>query len=234
MIEFDWAAEFNAELDRQVAGAVSPFPKEDWFAAGYRPRQDEKWWRENGPAMCRAFADWYQSQPDIRVWIAPDGRPAIELDLTVMFGDIPVKMAPDAVLQAGTALLVLDWKSGSLKSTKKDQLGLYACGIERTYGIRPRYGTFFMTKGISKKDQEEKTYFQPPITLDGPEYSYERYARLFSDLDLAIRNDIFIANPGEHCQMCGVNRACAAFGGEQAPLFDNTDPRFKKGNAIVR
>jgi putative RecB family exonuclease len=231
--EFDFTAEFNRELDMAVAGTASPFPKGDWFAAGYRPRQDETWWRENGPAMCQAFADWYVSQPEIRVWITPDGQPAIELEMTVMFGDIPVKMAPDLVLQAGSALVVTDFKSGSLESNKPRQLGLYACGVEKTYGIRPRYGTFFMAKGVGKKD-EEKTYFLPPIMLDGPEYSCEHFTRVFAEFDRAVRSEVFLANPGKNCQTCGVNRACSAFGGEQAPLFDSTDPRYTKGNAIVR
>lgn len=222
----DWHAEFGLELDRQLAATASPFPQEDWLAAGW-PRQDEKWWREHGPDMCRTFADWYQSQPGIRIWTAPDGRPAIELDLTVAFGQVPVKMAPDLVLAAGSALVVLDLKSGSAESNKPRQLGLYACGVELAYGIRPRYGTFFMTKGVPRKNSEERAYFLPPIDLGGPEYSVGYFTREFATFNRAVDAGIFLANPDKKCQTCGVSGACAAFGGEQAAVFDPSHPAYQ-------
>lgn len=228
MPDFDVAQEFRRSLDEAIAETVSPFPKDDWLAAGYRPRQDEEWWRDRGPGMVSAFIEWYESQPDITIWRAPDGRPAIELDMTVMFDQVPVKMAPDVVLKAGTALMVVDFKSGANVPGRR-QLGLYACGIERTYGIRPKYGTLFMARGIGKKDSEEKTYLLPPIDLGGTEFSYPYFCKVFAQFDRAVNEEIFIANPGDICKMCAVNRACSAFGGEQAPLFDTTDPRFRKG-----
>jgi len=229
--DFDFDAEFQSSLDAAISEtqAKSQFPKQDWLAAGVKPPQDESWWRLNGPGMVRAFADWYTSQPDVKVWITPDGRPAIELDLTVTFGRVPVKMTPDLILQAGSALIVVDQKSGSSQPDNKRQLGLYACGLEKAYGVRPKYGTFFMAKGVSVKGSESRVYFLPPISLDGPEYSVEYFTREFAIFDRAVAGGIFLANPGKQCHTCGVNRACVAFGGDEAALFDPSHPRYQGG-----
>jgi putative RecB family exonuclease len=222
MTTFNWDEVFQTEFDKAVAKdrAKSGFEPDTWFTAGRGKGNGEEWWRENGPGFAQAFGDWYESTPDARTWTAPDGRPAIELELRVMFGGIPVVMYVDWVVQLGTALVVTDFKSSAREPGSLKQQGLYACGIELTYGkqYRPKYGTHFMCRGMGK-DGEPKRYFMQPEPLDGYRYSIEYYTRLFQMLDAADRGGIFLPNPGENCQRCGVNYACAAVGGADAHKY---------------
>lgn len=206
-VTFDPAESFNRHFDAAVADQVhkSRIPLNDWFNAGkYSPVQDVERWREMGPALVAKYIEWYEAHEDISVWTAPDGRPAIELDLTVSFGGVEVRCIIDQVLQAGTALIVVDLKSGSKTPENMQQLGIAACALELTYGVRPKYGTLFMHK-MNKP-------FLPPVVLDGYEYSVEFFTSQFAMLDRGIRAGVFVAKPGKQCDRCGVAGSCPAMG----------------------
>lgn len=217
---FAWDEVFQEEFTTAVANdtARHGFEPSQWFKAGRGSGQGEPWWRENGPGLARAFGEWFESEPDASVWVAPDGRPGIELELRVTFGEIPVVMYVDLILKLGSALVITDYKSGTRPPDTMSQLGLYACGVEMTYGIRPAFGSYFMCKGIGKEG-EPKKFFQTPEPLDGYQYSVPYYTEQFKMLDTALEAGIFIPNPGDNCQRCGVNYACAAVGGSEADRY---------------
>jgi len=220
--EFDVAAVFREELDRAVADEVSKsgFALEDWFIAGRQRDGHEAvaWWHENGPAMVESFIDWWEHNPDIDVWVTPDGVPAIELSLDVRFGSIPFRGYVDLVLKIGTALVVVDLKTSAKVPASYRQLGFYASGIELAYGIRPRYGTFFMNRGIGRSDP--KTFFQRPVDLGVPQYSIAYLTRELEQFEQGIQAGVFPSNPGESCARCGVAYACTAAGGAKARQLD--------------
>lgn len=221
--EFPWEDVFAEEFDTAIAAEVtrSGFTPDEWWKAGRGSGEDEEWWRDQGPDMAAQFGVWYEQSPDTAVWIAPDGRPGIELGLTVKFGAVEVVMFIDLILAMGTALVVWDLKSGRLPKTN-EQLGLYACGIELAYGKawRPKYGAYFMARGVGK---DELTYAQPPIPLDAERYSVAYFTEQFRMLDDAITSGVFVASPGEQCRRCGVNYACLAVGGAEANKFRRLD-----------
>lgn len=229
MVEpLDIEAVFAEELDRAIDAeiATTGFPVDEWFPAGPRGGHDRTWWLANGPQAVRNFTTWYDSNPDVHVWITPDGEPAIELELIVEFGEIPVRMFIDLVLEIGSALVVVDLKSGGKQPESLSQLGIYACGLELAYGLdyRPRYGTYYMLRGVGR-DPENKTYFLQPVELTGYEHSVEWWTVQFELLDQAIRQGIFVAHPQESCKRCPVAYACPAVGGDQAFRFDPSLPR---------
>lgn len=228
-MNFDFNGEFQDAFDEAIAviEGESGVGTGHWRTSGFKPRQDQDWWRQNGPVMVKAYADWYDSHPDVNVWTAPDGRPAIELELTVMFGQNEVKMAIDQILVAGSALIINDLKSGSRRPVDNQQLGIYACGIELAYGIRPRYGMYFMTRGIRNAQKEVTGYTTEPIDLSGPEFSVPFFTRQFDMLDIADRQGVYLPHVTELCRMCGVNQACTAFGGPVAHLFDPDHPQYQ-------
>lgn len=204
---FDVTGVFNAELDAAIAEQQSKggIPLADWFNAGPRkPSQDVDWWRGNGPALVQKYIDWYEAHPDIEVWITPDGKPAIELDLTVMFGEVPVRCIIDQVLKSGTALIVTDLKSGSIKPENVQQLAIAACCLELEYGIRPKYGTHF----LHRQDKP----FCKPTELSGYQHSVQFFTEQFRMLDQSVRQGLFIARPGKQCVRCGVASFCPAMG----------------------
>ena len=200
---------------------------DEWQTA-QRNGKDQEWWFDNGPQHVKNFISWYEARDDVNVWIAPDGRPAIELSLDVKFGKIPVRMFIDLVLAFGTenpALVVVDLKSGSRQPDGPRQLGIYANAIEQAYGIKPRYGAFFMTRGTGK---DKDVFLQRPIEMARPSLDYGYLSHEFEMFDLAVTNGIFPANPGDHCRRCGVNYACAEVGGPEAYKLDPNYP-VRKG-----
>jgi putative RecB family exonuclease len=230
MSQFDVAQVFAAEFDKAVQEEVrkSGFPVAEWFWSGRRsPEEDVAWWHENGPAMVDAFVEWWDHNPDIEIWTTPDGVPAIELPLDVMFGSVPVKMVLDLVLKIGTALVVVDLKTSAKVPVTPRQLGIYASGIELKYGIRPRYGTYFMNRGIGR--QEPKTFFQRPVDLGVPQYSAAYLTRELEQFEQGIKAGVFPSNPGDHCGRCGVAYACTAAGGHRARELDPNWPGAKHG-----
>ena len=220
MTAFDWDTIFREEFDRAVTKDVakSGFKPDTWFSAGRGKGQRDEWWQENGPQMARAFGDWWESTPDARIWIAPDGRPSIELELRVQFGDVPVVVFIDLIVQLGTALVVTDLKTSAREPSSLSQLGIYACAVELAYGIRPKYGTHFMCRGIEQKDGSTR-FFMPPAPLDDYRYSIPYYTQQFQMLNAADEGGIFLPNPGDGCARCGVNYACDSVGGAEAPKY---------------
>lgn len=210
-MSFPWDDVFQREFTAAIHAdeTKSGFARGQWFKAGRGSGQTEAWWRENGPGMARAFGDWWEANPDARIWIAPDGRPGIELGLNVKFGDIPFVCYIDVVVQLGTALVVVDIKTSAKEPDNLSQLGKYACAVELKYGIRPAYGTHFMCRGAG----DPKRYFMPPEPLDDYRYSIPYYTAQLGMLNAADEAGIFVPNPGDDCARCGVNYACDAVGG---------------------
>ena len=197
----------------------SGYPPSEWQAAGRWNDQGEDFWRENGPVYAQNFITWFESQEDVSVWIAPDGRPAIELDLTADFGGVPVRGIVDVVLAIGTAnpaLVVTDYKSGGTAPNSARQLAIGASLVEAVYGIRPRYGAFFMARKAPKA--------LLPMEMNRPEHSLAYLSGEFRFLDLAVEHEIYPANPGDHCRRCPVAHACVETGGDKARLYDPNYP----------
>jgi CRISPR/Cas system-associated exonuclease Cas4 (RecB family) len=214
LTDFPWDETFQRELDSAISKDVarSGFSPDSWFRAGRGKGQGEEWWREHGAGLAKNFGEWYESTPDASVWITPDGKPAIELEIRVKFGEIPVVMYIDLILQLGSALVVVDVKTSSTEPKTLAQLGIYACGVELKYGIRPRYGTHFMCKGIG----DPPVYFVQPRELDEYRYSVPYFTDQLEKLERAEQAGVYLPNPGPNCRMCGVNDACAAVGGVDA------------------
>lgn len=223
----DVEAIFQDELATAYADELrhTTFPEDEWFVAGRGKGKDRLYWMMNGSALAQNFIDWHKANPQFHIWITPKGEPAIELPLEVNFGSVKVRMVIDSIFEVGDvktgngALVVVDFKSGSTKPKNERQLGTYACGVEIEYGIRPRYGTYFMCQGVGK-DPEKLVYFQPVTEMAGPQYSYEYLTKEYEALDRAIENEVFMAVPGDNCRMCGVSYACTEMNPEQAKSLD--------------
>jgi hypothetical protein len=108
-------------------------------------------------------------------------------------------------------LWVRDVKTGSKLPDSALQLGVYAEAVEQTYGLRPRWGDYFMCKNNSPTK---------PFDLSG--YTAARLGRWFARLDRAVNAGVFIPNPGDACRTCSVSRFCDAVG-EDRETYGGSD-----------
>ena len=208
--------EFDAAIDRERD--KSGFALEDWFYSGrMKPENSVAWWDENGPALAQRFIDWYEAHPDVTVWITPDGKPAVELELRVKFGNTEVVMAIDVILKMGTALVVTDLKTSAKAPESSRQLGIYACGVELMGWPRPKYGAYFLPRS--------ETPFDRPVDLSAPQYSIDYFTREFQMFEQGVKAGIYPANPGRSCGRCSVAHACLANGGKDARQYDPAHPK---------
>lgn len=232
---FDVAGTFAIEFGFAIQGAVdkSGFPVDEWFWAGRtKPADAIEQWYQRGPDCVQAFIDWYEAS-DYEIWIAPDGRPAIELELKVNFGGIEVIQYVDLILVNSLGLLVIDTKSGSTgydamkRIRARQQPGFYACGVELAYGpeYRPLYGAHFMARGFGPKNGP-KRYLQDPVPLTGYEHSVEFWANELRMMNEAAERGLFTASVGEQCERCGVAPGCLAVGGQEAAKYDPAHPLY--------
>ena len=170
--------------------------KQQFRTANKRKPEDKAWWYTNGLEMLKGYHKWRETS-DWKIWTAPDGNPAIELSMMVNFGNAPVKMALDRIMQMPDGeLVVLDLKTGSRTPSTTLQLGFYSVGIELTYGIKPKYGSYWMAR------KGEPT---PVANLEW--YTTDRLIRLAEMFNRARYEAMFVPNIS-NCSLCGYTQHC--------------------------
>jgi hypothetical protein len=177
-------------------------------------KEDELWWLNNGPSMVQRWIDW-RAESDWEIWVTPDGKPAIELELMPSWGGVPVKMFIDRVFvipQTG-ALVVVDLKSGARSPDSELQLAWYAAGISSVYDVPVYLGAYWDAR--SGEMSGIKTLSR--LTLPLLTFWVQKYVEARSA-------GIFLPNLTNMCRACGVNRYCAAYGGSKAEM----DPDFAR------
>lgn len=189
----------------------SNIPSSEWKTAGRKTAarpdgEDLSFWQSDGLKQVEAYQKWYDSS-GWKIATMPDGRPGIEWAADVSFGGTPVRMIVDAIYQVGEDLVIVDYKTGSRTPFGAVQAGLYASGIERSYGIRPKWGSFFMTR---KGELDE--------LLDLSPLSMEYFDYVFGAMNHSTMNGWFPPSVGDSCRMCSFTAQCPAFGGTDFPL----------------
>ena len=189
----------------------SNIPSTEWKTAGRKTTsrpdgEDLSFWQSDGLKQVESYHKWYNSS-GWKIATMPDGRPGIEWAADVHFGGTPVRMIVDAIYQVGEDLVIVDYKTGSRTPFGAVQAGLYASGIERAYGIRPKWGAFFMTR---KGELDE--------LLDLSPLSMEYFDYVFGAMNHSTMNGWFPPSVGDSCRMCSFTAQCPAFGGTDFPL----------------
>lgn len=170
--------------------------EKEFRSANKRKPEDKAWWYTNGLEMLKNYQRW-RATSDWKIWTAPDGKPAIELVMQVNFGTALVKMALDRIMQRPDGeLVVLDLKTGSRTPSTTLQLGFYSVGIELTYGIKPKFGSYWMAR---KGEPTE------PVSLEW--YTKDRLIRLAEMFNRARYEGMFIPNIS-NCSLCGYTAHC--------------------------
>lgn len=184
-----------------------------WRASGratkeWPNKQDEAWWRANGPLMVENWIVWRHS-PGWKIWTTPDGKPAIELEIKIVMGGRICHLFIDRLMVTPEGELgVLDIKSGATMPDSPLQLGLYATAVEETFGQRPSFGTYFDARnGVHLPGKDLSLFSRPYLDFLFGSFVAQRELRMF------------IPNPGRMCVACGVRDFCPAVGGTQAWIY---------------
>ena len=160
-------------------------------------KEDVTFWQTAGPRWVEAYIAWRKTNPDWKIWTAPDGNPGIELALTPVVADVPVKMIIDRVFEVNGELVIVDLKTSQNTPTSSLQLGFYKLGLEQTFGIEVKWGTYYMSRGSNVSEM-----------VDLSEYTYDKMEYLITQFDKARKSAIFLPNTNSCQYMCGLTEYC--------------------------
>ncbi len=216
---------FQKHMDLAIAANLERnpgFTTNDWRASGRASKanpdkENEKWWRENGPSMLARWVTWRTNNAwEIAEVDGPEGPEwGIELTMTVNIGGVPAQMAIDRLMVRDGVYLILDLKSGSYVPDDATQLAVYKIGLETAYGISPEWGTYWMARDGGNT---------PPADLT--KWPRERVDFLFYHTRQDQLAGKFIPKKSNMCSGCSVRDYCLTVGGESAHLVDQPWTNF--------
>jgi hypothetical protein len=160
-------------------------------------KEDISYWQAQGPMWVEQYIAWRKQNPNWKIWTAPDGRPAIELELTPVVADVPVKMVIDRIFEVDGQLVIVDLKTSKNTPTSTLQLGFYKLGLEETFDIKVDWGNYYMSRGSNTVEM---------VDLSG--YTFEKMEFLVKGFDKARKAGIFLPNTNSCQYMCGLTAHC--------------------------
>lgn len=237
----EWSSRADAVFCEQIADEITKtgVPCEDWRVSGraskaWPDKETRAWWEATLPEMGKAYAKWRAENPHLVGWVTPDGEEAIELEIKVQIPNVstPFLAFIDKILadrSRGGALVVVDYKSGSMAPEDLAQLVTYASLIEIRYGVRPEFGGIYSARkgGLI------------PIMRDGltlmplGHVSTETWVKGVQQRERILELGEFPAKPGRHCGWCDVRKACVWAKGPEAWLYDPDHPAYRGNLALA-
>ena len=195
-----WDAAWAAQQQEQLT--KTGVDQAQWRASGRATKanpnkEDGDWWNVNGSAMVDSWIAWRNGTHPLVLWEPQPGVPAIELALTPIWNDIPVQMHIDRVMiNEDGELIVVDIKTGARTPSSDLQLAFYAAGMEEMFGIRPRYGAYWMGRTGQTDELIDLDYIKKEDIID-----------IVTKFDTARKAELFMPNLN-HCIMCNVKNEC--------------------------
>jgi putative RecB family exonuclease len=178
-----------------------------WFKSGpYGGFEDTERRYEIGLEQVEKLINWAVNHPNERVWVTPEGTPAIELYFSINLGGIPVRGYIDLVVEVEVSpgvweVRVRDYKTGN-DPGDDFQLGVYALAIWLMFGVKVEKGDYFMA---GKKGKPGK----PTFPYDLTEWTEEAVTAEFLELERHLEAEEFPPDPEpDKCNFCDVNASC--------------------------
>ena len=218
----DWTTdrdEISALWEEYLAVAVAEqqkrtdAPVSEWKATGRASRQwpnkeDREFWEKSGPSWVLNYLTWRMNNPS---WEVADinGAPAIEAEIGGTFrgASLPLIGYIDRVFYNPTTKehMVVDIKSGTRTPADTLQLGTYSLMLDLMYGIRPRWGAFWMARTGS-------TSVPADLHRDWP---HERLEHEILTAEKIIRGEALSCNVGGFAASSSAAQFCYACTGIQ-------------------
>lgn len=207
-----WVNAFDDQLEMFVQEQLDEtgVPVEDWRSAGRKTKdkpngEDLAWWRTAGRDFTLKYIDWRAASNDTLRIASVEGNPAIELQVDMPLGGVPVIGYIDRVFRDPTSgvLEIVDMKSGSRTPDSDLQLGQYSVQAERLFhGEQISWGAYYDAR---------KGVLGEPIDLT--RYTPDNLGQMYRNLDRAVEQSLFIPNQSSMCKACSVRDACIFQGG---------------------
>lgn len=179
-------------------------------SAQWPNKENHHYWSQMGPVMVEGWVRWRDAtlHKGWQFYVLPDGTPAVEVPVQIEFDDVLVKGYIDRVFvtEDGEAVVV-DLKSGSRTPDSTLQLGVYALGMERNFGIKPTLGAYYMTRKVDIDGMNSLLH-----------YTHDVVGKWFSNAKRGIEVQAFVPHVGPFCGSCGVAKYCKAMGGDDSEL----------------
>ena len=158
--------------------------------------ENGEWWADNLPVHLQRYVDFRDERFDAGWnWLGLD-EPAIEFSVRGTLGGVDVVGYVDrAMVNPDGEVFVIDLKTGSYKQGR-EQLDVYGELMFQTYGIRPAFGQYFM----SRKGEIPETF---ELSSD-----VSTLASWWAEASRGISNEVFIPNPNPMCSACQVMPFC--------------------------
>jgi putative RecB family exonuclease len=202
VFEQRWAENYK------LADNGMPFRAGGKKTTAYPNKEDARWWLDNGPKMLDFWVQFRETS-GYTIYELPDGAKAVETELNTEVGGVSMKGFLDRLMVSPEGeLIVVDIKTSSKAPVTYTQLGTYAILTEKTMGIRPVKGAYWMARTGELTE---------PVELD--HYTEGRLATHVKGFKIAVDNNIFIPQPGFMCGTCSVNHACYAVKGKNSHLY---------------
>ena len=159
-------------------------------------KEDVQAWQKQGPKWTADYIAWRQANPNWKIWVTPQGAPAIELGLKIVVAGVPVQMYLDRVFEVDGQLVIMDLKTSQSIPKNPLQLGFYKMGIEQVFDREVLWGNYFMarTSGTS-----------PLVDLSF--YTRSKMEYLIETFDKARKTGLFLPN-ADSCGLCGFTKQC--------------------------
>ncbi len=211
---------FLKHFEAEVLEQVEEHPKtREWSAAGRGRKaslpqgEDGGWWRANGPKMVQSWIDW-RKRSGWRVLDLGGGTPAIEVEISVDVGGIPLRGYVDRVMVVPeiNEPVILDLKTGARSPESDMQLGFYRVGLMKQHGLDVRFGCYWMARTG-----------RPSEMLNLRRYKPELLEKWFTRFDVAREHQIYLPHVTFRCKACPFNQFCAAYGGR----MQHMDPDYE-------
>jgi putative RecB family exonuclease len=204
--ELDFDLVFSLLLQKALDETDRKVKPSDFYASGRRSKEwpdkeNEKWWRQNGPLMVQRWVNFKKVSP-WEIWLTPQGEPAIELGMLADIDGTPIKMFTDLIMEVpNNGLAVVDKKTGSRVPKYPIQLAIYGEGMAQTFGeeCRPQWGAYWMGR------TGELT---PPVDLN---LYYPHLLPQVRSARRIVALDLWLPNPSDLCGSCSVNASCYAY-----------------------
>lgn len=162
-------------------------------------KEDVVFWNTAGPRWVDGYIAWREANPNWQIWTAPDGNKGIELSLTPVVKGVQVKMIIDRVFYdvATGELIIVDLKTSQKTPASNLQLAFYKLGLEQTFGVEIKWGTYYMARGNSVSEM-----------VDLSEYTLDKMEYLIETFDKARKAALFLPNTNSCQYMCGLTQYC--------------------------